>query len=287
MFFIMLQLLIFVLSAAAVDQPRCYWPDGSLDTTGYVCNVTAAENGGASPCCLHNDACYESGSCFQDWSGVTYRQSCTDPTWRDPSCPSMCLIQGKLADSVWIQQCNLSNGTACCVDGEPCCGNSSNFFEWKPGYITAVINGDGSNRLGPYIAADANGSSSTSTSSSSSLASASTSAASRPSSESAQGSDFVPSSQPTPPVDNSKTHRNAAIAVGATFGALSLVALVGMLVLWRKYKAERRMRLAAEEKSAGQYYGQQYYSFQQQPAPAAVATELSATEGAMNELPGK
>lgn len=282
MFSSTLYLLIYALSAVAAEQARCYWPDGSLDTTGYVCNTTAAENGGASPCCLHNDACYESGSCFQDWSGITYRQSCTDPTWRDSSCPSMCLIEGKLDDSVWIQQCNLSNGTACCVDGDPCCGDSSNFFEWKPGYIAAVINGDGSNRLGPYIAADANSSSSSSFSS----AHPSTSATSNPTSGSARASESALSDQHTASSKDSMTYRNAAIAVGATFGILSLVALMGMLLFWRKYKAERRMRLAAEEKSSEQYGGQPYYYYQQ-PAPTIVATELSATDNTRNELPGK
>lgn len=82
------------------------------------------------------------------------------------------------------------------------------------------------------------------------------------------------------------TYRNAAIAVGATFGILSLVALMGMLLFWRKYKAERRMRLAAEEKSSEQYGGQPYYYYQQ-PAPTIVATELSATDDTRNELPGK
>ena len=76
-------------------EPRCYFPDGSIDTAGYICNTAAAETGGVSACCVHDDACYESGTCFQDWSGVMYRQSCTDPSWRDPKCPQMCLGKGQ------------------------------------------------------------------------------------------------------------------------------------------------------------------------------------------------
>lgn len=65
------------------------------DTSGFECNNTAVAQGGHTSCCLHNDACYESGSCFQDWSGIMYRQSCTDPNWKDPSCPQYCLQKGR------------------------------------------------------------------------------------------------------------------------------------------------------------------------------------------------
>lgn len=58
-----------------------------------------------------------------------------------------------------------------------------------------------------------------------------------------------------------------------------------MLVFWRKYRAERRLRIAAEEKAQGQLGGLEYYY--QQPQPTIYATELSATENARNELPEK
>ncbi|KAJ9643117.1 hypothetical protein H2199_004641 [Coniosporium tulheliwenetii] len=135
----------------AQDQPRCYYPDGSLDTDGYVCNTTAVRIGGHSSCCRHDDACYASGTCLQDWSGVTYRQSCTDSSWRSEDCPSQCLIPEAMAGAIWIQSCSMKNKTACCVTGDTgsCCEGST--FEWAPGYIIAVINGDGTNRLTPYV----------------------------------------------------------------------------------------------------------------------------------------
>lgn len=83
--------------AAAQDdtRQRCYFPDGSIDLEGYVCNGTAAATGAGSACCLHDDACYASGVCFQDWSGVFYRRSCTDPNYRAGACPKQC-AQGTL-----------------------------------------------------------------------------------------------------------------------------------------------------------------------------------------------
>lgn len=98
----MTRLLVFVagtvtLSSAVLAQSneRCYFPDGSVDVEGFVCNSTAAASGRGSACCLHDDACYESGACLQDWSGVFYRRGCTDPTYRAPGCPKMC-VDGKL-----------------------------------------------------------------------------------------------------------------------------------------------------------------------------------------------
>lgn len=312
----MLSFLCLSLCAAlvaAVDEPSCYWPDvrgvqhqgnygvlankrlqGSLDTTGFVCNLTAVANGGASPCCRKNDACYESGSCFQDWSGVTYRQSCTDSSWRDPDCPSMCLskgaipspgqlwrvliLVGKLSDSVWIQQCNISEAQACCLEGASCCEDESNYFQWKPGYITAVINSDGSNRLLPYIEEDAN-----SSSSGGSSTSAPTSANSATTSTLATNTGHVSSSISTAPTSTDVTKtRSAAIAVGVLFGLLWLLSSVGMVVFWRKYKTERTMRLAEQEKPSGNDPAQRYY--QQQHAPTFSPIEMS-TENTLNELP--
>lgn len=99
MFFTLTSLLV----AAQVVAGICYWPNGSVDTSGYECNTTAVAQGGHTSCCLHNDACYESGSCFQDWSGIMYRQSCTDPNWKDPSCPQYCLQKGLLPPTVQLQ----------------------------------------------------------------------------------------------------------------------------------------------------------------------------------------
>ena len=75
-------------------QYSCYYPDKSMDLKGFACNGTAIKEGGASACCLPNDICFSNGACYQDWSDVMYRLSCTDPTFRDPACAPWCLQDG-------------------------------------------------------------------------------------------------------------------------------------------------------------------------------------------------
>ena len=81
-------------AVAADDQYACYYPDGSVSPKSYACNVTAVQNGEHSPCCFANDMCFDSGACYQGWSGVMYRHSCTDPKFLSPACPRWCLEQG-------------------------------------------------------------------------------------------------------------------------------------------------------------------------------------------------
>lgn len=188
-------------------------------------------------------------------------------------------LVGKLSDSVWIQQCNISGAQACCLDGATCCGDESNYFQWKPGYITAVINSDGSNRLLPYIEEDANSSSSSGSSSTSSPTSANSASIFTP----ATNTDHVSSAISTAPTSTVVTKtRNAAITVGAVFGLLWLLSSVGMIVFWCKYKTERTMRLAEQEKPLGNVPTQQCHY--QQPAPTFSPIEMS-TDNTLNELP--
>ena len=77
-----------------------------------------------------------------------------------------------MSGGTWIQSCDVRNKTDCCVTSDnlgSCCDNST--FEWTPGYIIAVINGDGTNRLTPYV--DVNGSTQGATSMTASQASSS------------------------------------------------------------------------------------------------------------------
>ena len=84
-------LLFFLLAspsvldlAAAADAPQCFFPDGSVDKDGVVCDVNQAKaSGGASGCCSKFDSCYGNGLCLNDWNNATiwYRNSCTDKTF--------------------------------------------------------------------------------------------------------------------------------------------------------------------------------------------------------------
>ncbi|KAI0098123.1 hypothetical protein F4776DRAFT_650824 [Hypoxylon sp. NC0597] len=231
----------------------CYFPNREIDTLSVPCNGSAQQSGDASPCCRPNDACYESGACFQDWSGVMYRQSCTDPSFRDPACPQMCLGEGMLEDGIWVLTCDMKAGKACCLIGDTsCCGNESTLFDFKPGYIRAVLNGDGTNRLGPYV--DAKGvTEATSIIISSSQTSSIVTSSTATSEDAIYQSDHPGtanvssdslSSSPSP---NFSTAAIAAVAVLGTLLAMSLLALI---FLWLRSKKKGQEKHSSEMKPA-------------------------------------
>jgi type II secretory pathway pseudopilin PulG len=277
-FFAALALLVRISLVAALDQPRCYLPNGSLDPSSYACNATAALTGGASACCLGNDLCYKSGTCFQGWSGVTYRQSCTDQSWKDPACPQYCLEPSTFAASasskqrahawteesnsmadfhacarlafqsryVWITQCDVPNGQACCLDGASCCNDTSKWFSWKPGPVTALLNASGTDWLPPeylslpgplpreLVNASANipGTTNTSADGSTNL----------PISTNVS----CPSNSTSPAAAAKSSTPSATVAVGVVLGLLLSLALVGLVFFWRRAAAERASRLATD-----------------------------------------
>lgn len=109
-----------------------------------------------------------------------------------------------------------------------CCNDTSNLFTFTPGYIQAVINGDGTNRLGPYVAADEKA-----VTTPTPTASAGSVVASLSSNISATAGDTDGLSTPV---------RDAIIAIGAVLGAFLLIALASLVFVWRKYSQERRLR---------------------------------------------
>lgn len=109
-----------------------------------------------------------------------------------------------------------------------CCNDTSNLFTFTPGYIQAVINGDGTNRLGPYVAADEKA-----VTTPASTASAGSGANS--SDDTSAGATGDTAALPT-------TVRDAIIAIGAVLGTILLIALASLVFVWRKYSQERRLR---------------------------------------------
>lgn len=113
-----------------------------------------------------------------------------------------------------------------------CCNDTSNLFSFTPGYIQAVINGDGTNRLGPYVAADEK------------AVTAPTSTASRGSDT---GSSNDTSASATVAAGGGTTSlstpiRDAIVAVGAVLGTILLITLASLVFMWRKFSKERRLR---------------------------------------------
>ena len=75
----------------AINTTICYGPNGIVDESTSPCNLSASQLGIASPCCSLHDICFDGSVCYQGWSGVMYRASCTDPTFQATECPNMCL----------------------------------------------------------------------------------------------------------------------------------------------------------------------------------------------------
>ncbi|OTA59232.1 hypothetical protein K449DRAFT_466938 [Hypoxylon sp. EC38] len=184
---------------------------------------------------------------------IVYRQSCTDPSFRDPACPQMCLGEGMLEDGVWVLTCDMKAGKACCLIGDAsCCSNESTLFDFKPGYIRAVLNGDGTNRLGPYV--DAKGvteASSITTSSSQTsitvISSIDTSEDSSYQSSHPGAANVSSDSLPSPPSSNLSTAVIAAVAVLGTLLAISLLALI---LLWLRSKKKGQGKHGSKMNSA-------------------------------------
>lgn len=270
------------------DLATCYFPNRAIDLNSLPCNSSAQLVGRASACCRANDACYESGACFQDWSGVMYRQSCTDPSFRDPACPQMCLGEGMLTGGVWILTCEMGVGRACCQIGDSCCGNESSLFDFKPGYIRAVINGDGTNRLGPYVDDDGNvqmtsvvvsSSQTTRTSSASMIATSSAQPSEHITISSSSSSTTNPPSDPLP----SSSFSSSAIAATATLAVLLGISLLAHVFIWL-----RRFRKMKQEPKPETFVGPQHQEQQQQTYVNSSAgnTYINETWQAPREMPG-
>lgn len=87
MIYLILPLLLTAFSAYATDV--CYFPTGVRDVNSWACNKTAYANGDGTACCSAGDTCMGNGVCYQGWTGIMYRQSCTDRTWGSPNCASV------------------------------------------------------------------------------------------------------------------------------------------------------------------------------------------------------
>lgn len=80
------------LFACAVADPRtCYFPDGSADTIDGFLPCNTADTSAVSTCCnaVNGDRCTPEGICLSGSNGY-WRDMCTDQTWTDPLCITMC-----------------------------------------------------------------------------------------------------------------------------------------------------------------------------------------------------
>ncbi|KAI1205395.1 uncharacterized protein F4807DRAFT_284155 [Annulohypoxylon truncatum] len=113
----------------------CYHLDGTnAGPSNALCNPNATGTEGShSSCCNaeNGDACLSTGLCFntlsRQQSHLLWATACTDPTFKDPSCPQYC--QGLKIDNAHLKACN-DSGFWCCesdaniLTPQQCCDSS-------------------------------------------------------------------------------------------------------------------------------------------------------------------
>lgn len=52
---------LFHAALSTIFEPKCYFPDGNVNSSGYICNITAVEDRANSPCCRIFDSCFANG----------------------------------------------------------------------------------------------------------------------------------------------------------------------------------------------------------------------------------
>ncbi|KAI4225085.1 MAG: hypothetical protein L6R36_004175 [Xanthoria steineri] len=152
----------------------CYHPNGDpVHDTNYVpCSLVA--EGIASACCAINrhpypDECLANGLCRN--GGDFFRDSCTDPTWKSPSCPQLCTtgfgqsgsdVGRKEEQNLKPEYSQEDVALTDCRDGSYCCGSAN---------VTCCSQGQGI-RMNSTLNVPSQPVTSTATSSTSTLASA-------------------------------------------------------------------------------------------------------------------
>ena len=94
-FILALSVVCFTLAQAQ----SCYDSDGTKVTHGIiegsgkrwmVC-PRSSDGSSVQTCCLDGgDSCFSQGMCYSAAGGSFYRGMCTDPSWKDSTCPQMC-----------------------------------------------------------------------------------------------------------------------------------------------------------------------------------------------------
>lgn len=107
---------------------KCYFPNGKEMQMPRVEFVECDSSQKHTMCCGKDDRCRPDGLCDSIWYGKVFRNGCTDPTWKSPSCVKLC-DKGFLDVSVWNGEVkDLSNSgvpVTLCDDGSYCCGDGT------------------------------------------------------------------------------------------------------------------------------------------------------------------
>ncbi|KAM7218995.1 hypothetical protein V8F06_005587 [Rhypophila decipiens] len=119
-----------VLALIRQVSGACYRPDGVdrnalpwiKDNDYQPCN----KGGGHSMCCSTQsfDTCRPNGLCYNEGAKLLWRESCTDPTWKDPACIKLCAGADQLADD-GKSMATTDIVITICGDNSLCCGSGS------------------------------------------------------------------------------------------------------------------------------------------------------------------
>ncbi|CZT23570.1 uncharacterized protein RCC_09284 [Ramularia collo-cygni] len=100
------------------NEKKCYFPDESevdaQESTITPCNPTSSEH---SACCPADSVCLSNGLCFQQnaWGNRVARSACTDSSWKDPSCASVCTdVFTNVPISMYLVEPDSPDGYFCC-----------------------------------------------------------------------------------------------------------------------------------------------------------------------------
>lgn len=137
----LLPFLVLLSQLLSLVSAKCYNYDGTASTSAFkACNGT-----GVSMCCQlgasddNGDVC-GSGSTF-GLCGVTgselTRESCTDPTWKDPACLKLCVTGAGAHNGSAITTCD--DGSYCCgQNNSSCCDAGQGLFIVKNQLATGL-----------------------------------------------------------------------------------------------------------------------------------------------------
>lgn len=94
--FLLSIIILGIFSSSA--HGTCYVPNGTDRNAGLSAEVYLPCDPGDehSMCCASNrsvpDKCRSDGLCLSGNDGIVWRESCTDPTWKSPSCIKLCNV---------------------------------------------------------------------------------------------------------------------------------------------------------------------------------------------------
>jgi hypothetical protein len=96
---ILFSILLALNAQIVASAATCYNPDGTARSNPQGGYQPCQTGSGHSMCCnLQTDQCLPSGLCVTTGFAPLWRESCTDPTWKDPACLNLCTSGiGKMA----------------------------------------------------------------------------------------------------------------------------------------------------------------------------------------------